>query len=201
MLPWTAVGSLLHYFAGQYGDNYYVYLNVAFYGIGLPLSYSQKKFDTFLDTMYGSKFMFRRRLYVSMSILFIALLFGPFAGEFQTLGIVIVIGLCTWSSHGCTSTLASMVKMNSSTMQQIGFAFPGVYSIVMVNVLEMEGEVSQKRLYIFYFTTALFTVPGIIAWVRTLSLVDLIKLMHTSSSFMRRCSMFYASQTSSARPS
>ena len=165
MLPWTAVGSLLHYFAGRYGDHFYVYLNVAFYGIGLPLSYSQKKFDTFLDSMYGSKFMFRRRLYVSMSILFLAVLCGPFAGEYGTLAIVIAIGLGTWAAHGCTSTLASMVKMNSSTMQQIGFAFPGVYSIIMVHVLDMEGTVSRTRLEIFYYTTALCVLPGVLAWV------------------------------------
>ena len=134
-------------------------------GIGLPLSYSQKKFDIFFDTIYGSKYMFRRRLWISMSILFIALLFGPISGEYETIFLVILIGLCTWSSHGCVTALASIIKMNSSIMQQIGFAFPGIISILLINLLKMEGEVKLQKLIIFYWTTAILVIPGIIAWV------------------------------------
>ena len=60
-----------------------------------------------------------------------------------------------WMCHGCGTTLASVVKMNSSidTMQQIGsIVFPGISSIIMVNMLDIEGEVSNIRLLTFYFT-------------------------------------------------
>jgi len=164
MLPWTAMGALLHYFAGRYGDAFFVYLNVAFYGVGLPLSYTQKLLDNYWDLTLGSKFMFRRRLWVAMSILFVVLLFGPYAGEVGTILVVIVVGVMTWSAHGCACTLASVVKLNSSTMQQIGFVLPGLYSVVAVTVLDMEGEVPEWRLRLFYWMTAAGVLPGILAW-------------------------------------
>jgi hypothetical protein len=134
-------------------------------GIGLPLSYTQKKFDIFLDTIYGSKFMFRRRLWVSLAIIFLSLLFGPICGEYQTIFLVVLIGFCTWSCHGSVTTLASLVKYNSSTMQQIGFAFPGLISLILVHSLHMEGDVSFTRLCLFYYITAILILPGILAWV------------------------------------
>jgi hypothetical protein len=164
MLPWTAMGALLHYYAGQYGDAFFVYLNVAFYGVGLPLSYTQKLMDNYYDLTMGSKFMFRRRLWIAMSILFVTLLFGPYAGEMGTILMVIVVGLTTWSAHGCACTLASVVKLNSSTMQQIGFVLPGLYSVVAVTVLDMEGDVPEWRLRLFFWMTAAGVLPGIAAW-------------------------------------
>ena len=47
MLPWTAMGSLIHYFAMEHGKNYFTILNIAFYGVGLPITYLQKKFDNY----------------------------------------------------------------------------------------------------------------------------------------------------------
>jgi hypothetical protein len=103
-----------------------------------------------------------------MGLLVVSLLLGPFSGEFGTIGIVILVGLCTWSSHGSVTTLASIVKMNSSTMQQIGFAFPGVVSIILVQILDLEGEVPRHRLVVFYVVTAALVIPGLIAWVRNI---------------------------------
>lgn len=120
--------------------------------------------------------MFRRRLWISMSLLFLCLLFGPICGEFETLLLVGIIGLCTWSSHGCATTLASIIKMNSSTMQQIGFAFPGIISLILVQILNMEGDVSLTRLRIFYWTTAALVLPGIIAWVIIITIIHIITI-------------------------
>ena len=67
-----------------------------------------------------------------------------------------------WMCHGCGTTLASVVKMNSSidTMQQIGsIVFPGISSIIMVNMLDIEGEVSNIRLLTFYFTPVRHILP------------------------------------------
>lgn len=52
MLPWTAMGSLIHYFSLEYDDNYFTILNIAFYGVGLSVTYMQKR----LDTYYGKPF-------------------------------------------------------------------------------------------------------------------------------------------------
>ena len=41
------MGSLIHYFALEYNENYFTILNIAFYGVGLPVTYLQKKFDIF----------------------------------------------------------------------------------------------------------------------------------------------------------
>jgi hypothetical protein len=165
MVTWTAIGSLLHYFASIYGDHFFVYLNVAFYGIGLPLSYSQKKTDIYFDSIYGSKYMFRRRVWISLSILVLCLIIAPFLSQYGIIAMVGIVGICTWSCHGSVSSLASIVKMNSSTMQQIGFVLPGLYGIIIISVMDLEGEVAIERLYIFYYTTALLVIPGLIAWV------------------------------------
>jgi hypothetical protein len=63
--------------------------------------------------------------------------------------------------NGCGTSLAGVVKMNSSTMQQIGFAFPGIDNIIMVNMLDIEGEVSNIRLLTFYFTPADISFHGL----------------------------------------
>jgi hypothetical protein len=47
MLPWTAMGSLIHYFSVEYNKNYFTILNIAFYGVGLPITYMQKRVDNY----------------------------------------------------------------------------------------------------------------------------------------------------------
>jgi len=67
-----------------------------------------------------------------------------------------------WMCHGCGTTLASVVKMNSSidTMQQIGsIVFPGISSIIMVNMLDIEGSDSNVRLLTFSFTPVRHILP------------------------------------------
>lgn len=68
--------------------------------------------------------------------------------------------------------------MNSSTLQQIGFALPGLYAIVMVTLLDMQGDVPKEKLYIYYYvTTAFCIVPGIIAWYGLLKSNFIVKLL------------------------
>eukprot|EP00602_Paraphysomonas_sp_CaronLab_P010115 CAMPEP_0185029596 /NCGR_PEP_ID=MMETSP1103-20130426/15980_1 /TAXON_ID=36769 /ORGANISM="Paraphysomonas bandaiensis, Strain Caron Lab Isolate" /LENGTH=191 /DNA_ID=CAMNT_0027564401 /DNA_START=432 /DNA_END=1004 /DNA_ORIENTATION=- len=50
-------------------------------------------------------------------------------------------------------------------MQQIGFAFPGIFSVIMVMTLNMEGDVSSTRLILFYYITAALVLPGLFAWI------------------------------------
>jgi hypothetical protein len=178
MLPWTAIGSLLHYFSGKYGDGYFVYLNVAFYGVGLPLNYTQRKFDAYLDLKFGSLFTFSQRLYVCLTALIISLISAPFLGEYSIIVLVCLIGIFTWTCHGCVSSLSSLVKMNSSTFQQIGFALPGLYSIIMMTLLDMQGnDLPNETIYIYYYVTAICVVPGIIAWYVLLKSNVVVKLL------------------------
>jgi hypothetical protein len=51
-------------------------------------------------------------------------------------------------------------------MQQIGFAFPGVYSVIIIFSLNIKGDdVPEKNVNLFYFITAAFVFPGLFAWV------------------------------------
>lgn len=168
MMAWTAIGSLLHYFASIYGDHFFVYLNAAFYGLGLPLSYSQKKFDVYFDSMYGSKYTFRRRLWMSLTVLIVCLLLAPFLSEYGIIIMVGIVGICTWSSHGAVTTLSSLVKLNSSTMQQIGCAMPAFYAVIMSFTMDIDSNSSRQKLVVFYYATAFLISPGLVAWVRNL---------------------------------
>lgn len=41
------MGSLIHYFSEEYSKNYFTMLNIAFYGVGLPVTYLQKRYDAY----------------------------------------------------------------------------------------------------------------------------------------------------------
>lgn len=46
------MGSLIHYFAVEYNKNYFTILNIAFYGVGLPITYLQKRADNYYGAFY-----------------------------------------------------------------------------------------------------------------------------------------------------
>ena len=166
MLPFTCIGSLIIYFSAKYGQNYFIYLNIAFYMSGLPVALVQRRIDSYMDIFFGSKYTYRRRLWLCLSVLTLCLILAPFL-DFYTLIIdVAVVGFCTWVCHGSTTSLSGMVQQNSSIMQQIGFALPAVYGVIANVVFDLASEdISQLNLILFYFTSALFCVVGIIAWV------------------------------------
>ena len=128
MLPWVAIGSLITYYTSEYGDSYFVILNVAFYAVGYPVSFTQRKLDLYWDTVMGSERTFKVRMGLCFVILLILLILLPTAGEIGTIILVALVGIFTWIAHGSASQLASMVKNNSNIFQQIGFALPGVFS-------------------------------------------------------------------------
>lgn len=166
MTPWTSIGSLITYFTCSYGPSYFVYLNVAFYCSGLPVALFQRRFDSYYDTIYGSKYMYRLRVYIGLLLDMGLLIAAPFAGYVTFILIVFVIGVSTWSSHGCASTLASIVKYRSNVMQQIGFALPAVYSIIMSQLLDLhDHSIDHKTISLFYFVTAVIMLPGLLSWV------------------------------------
>jgi hypothetical protein len=165
MLPWVSIGSLITYYVEEYGEDYFVYLNIAFYAVGYPVSYLQRRVDVYYDTIYGSKFTFRRRLEFCFAILMTLLMIIPTAGNTGTIILVALIGICTWMAHGSSSSLASVVKNNSNVVQQIGFALPGVYALIMHTTFEITVDSSRSKFYVFFGVTASLVFTGLLSWV------------------------------------
>ena len=56
-------------------------------------------------------------------------------------------------------------------MQQIGFALPAVFGIITSLAFNLGGNnVPDINVMLFYFSIALFVVPGIICWVSNFEL-------------------------------
>jgi hypothetical protein len=166
MVPWTAVGSLIDYYTCHYGKNYYVYLNLAFYGVGYPVSLLQQRVDLYYDIIYGSKQTFQGRLYVCLTCSMLLLCILPYLeGVFYILAII-GIGINTWFAHGCASTLAGLLKFDSPILQQIGFVLPGLFSILMIYTLNLRGggDISLHKRILFFSCACLCVVPGLFAW-------------------------------------
>jgi hypothetical protein len=165
MIPWTAVGSLIDYYTHHYGKNYYVYLNLAFYGVGYPVSLIQQRLDLYHDIIYGSQQTFQTRLYVSVSLSLVLLSLLPFLTGVSYILAIVGIGLTTWTSHGCASTLAGLIKFDSPILQQIGFVLPGLFSILMIYTFDLKGgDISLRKRIIFFACASGCVIPGLIAW-------------------------------------
>jgi len=159
------MGSLIHYFAVEYNKNYFTILNIAFYGVGLPITYLQKRADNYYDALYGSKWTFKSRIHACFIIQICCLIIAPFAGYYGLVLVSMIIGCATWVAHSCTTSLSGMVKFNSSIMQQIGFALPAVFGIITSLVFNLSADdVPDINIILFFWSIALFVVPGIITW-------------------------------------
>ena len=108
---------------------------------------------------------YRRRLWICLLVLFVCMCLAPFCGEIGLIAIVTVIGCATWIAHGTVTNLTSMLKMDASTMQQIGFALPAVVAVILSVALNLSRDtVSSSYLLIFFFLCAALVVPGAFAW-------------------------------------
>lgn len=165
MVPWVSIGSLIRYFSDEYGDSFFVILNVAFYAVGYPVSYIQRRMDLYYDTVYGSKRTFRRRIEICMVILIICTCLLPVIRGAIFVIAVTVIGIFTWTAHGASSSLASVVKNNSNIVQQIGFALPGVFALIMNSTYHLDTNSSRFEFMTFYGITAACVALGLVAWV------------------------------------
>ncbi len=121
--------------------------------------------DNYYDVIYGSKSTFRYRVFGCLALSAGCLLFVPFCEYYGIIAVTLVIGICTWVSHGCTTTLSGMVKYHSSIMQQIGFALPAVFGITMTLLLHLSNP-TPSDIYVYFYTTTVMMIPGIVAWVR-----------------------------------
>ena len=98
MLPWTALGSLISYYKAKYGANFYVKLYCAYYLPGLPFALLQYKYDTYVDSVFSSKYtyLFRGLLsYIIVIGVLVAMIFSPSEKMlivlFSLLGTVIIL--------------------------------------------------------------------------------------------------------------
>lgn len=174
-LAWTAVGSLIRYYSFTYGASFFVYLNVAFYAVGLPVTYIQRKYDTYYDTLLGSTDTFLMRVSLLLLISVALLQCAPITTKMSMLALAMGIGLCTWFSHGTVTNLSSIAKNQSSTYQQVGFMLPGAMCILLVLVLELDVDIiSRNELYRYYIIISALVLSGVIAWV-VLCRSDLIR--------------------------
>ena len=57
--------------------------------------------------------------------------------------------------HGTASQLAAMFQPSSVAWLQTGFRTPEIYTVVMVAVLGLGGDVSRLTVGIFYYATAM----------------------------------------------
>lgn len=191
MVPWTSIGTMVQYYSLTYGDSFFVYLNVAFYGVGLPISTIQRNVDIYYDTIYGSSLAFQWRFNISVLVMMICLLSLPFCGFYGIIANCAIIGCCTWVCHGSISTLAGMVKYRSGVLQQIGFALPAFYGIVFSLSLNLSSpHVSTKTSIIFFMSSVACLVPGLFAWVCLIAL-------YLANSFLTPYTIANASRESS----
>jgi hypothetical protein len=166
MLPWTVIGSLVHYFSITYGDNFFVFLNIAFYGVGLPITILQSKIDLYFDALYGSKSTFQIRYWLAIFTMMIVILILPFCGYYGTIILTTIVGCSTWIAHGTTTTLTGIIRLKSNIMQQIGFALPAVYGIILSLSLDLSAEeIPTYKLLVLFFLSSISVLPGAYAWV------------------------------------
>jgi hypothetical protein len=166
MLPFIATSGLISYYSSKYGMGFFVFLNFAYYGTGLPVSYLQKNLDKYYDTIYSSKYTFRKRVYLAMWVSIIFIIASPFAGEMALLFMTVGIGFCTWSCHGGVSAVTSIIKGNTNIMQQIGFVLPGISTIILLRLFRLrEDDVDDDEIFIYYIITGILVLPGLLAWV------------------------------------
>jgi len=129
------------------------------------VSYVQRRVDAYYDVFYGSKFTYRRRIWLCLGILVLCLIIAPFVRFYGLIAICVVIGCCTWVCHGITTSLAGIVQMKSGIMQQIGFALPAVYGIIANLSFKLSRDnVPASSIFAFYFTSAAVATLGIAAW-------------------------------------
>jgi hypothetical protein len=119
-----------------------------------------------VDAMHGSKWTFKTRIHTCLIVQIVALCVAPFAGYYGLIVVSMIIGCATWIAHSCTTSLSGMVKFNSSIMQQIGFALPAVFGIVTSLIFGLsDDDVPDLKIKLFFFSIAIFVVPGNISWV------------------------------------
>jgi len=166
MLPWTSLGSLISYYKNTYSANFYVKLYCAYYLPGLPVALLQHRFDSYLDSKYGSKntYLWRGILsFISMIIILISMVW--LEQKVVLLILFAMLGVCGWLCHGTASMLASMYPSAAIAYLQTGFRCPEIYTIAAVAILQIGKTATVENLDTFYILTASVVSVGLICWI------------------------------------
>lgn len=78
MLPWTSLGSLISYYKATYSASFYVKLYCAYYMPGLPIALLQYRYDTYMDSIFSSRWTYLFRgltAYLIMMGVLVSLIF------------------------------------------------------------------------------------------------------------------------------
>jgi hypothetical protein len=78
MLPWTSLGSLISYYKATYSASFYVKLYCAYYMPGLPIALLQYRYDTYMDSLFSSRYTYLFRgltAYLIMMGVLVSLIF------------------------------------------------------------------------------------------------------------------------------
>jgi len=131
MFPWTAICSKIEVLTQLYGKEFFTLMNAYFYISGLPVSLISSWYDNTMDMKYESKNAYTIRTLVCLAFMWILVMILPFTNAQQMSTIVGLLGIFTWSVHGSHSKLAAMLQFNSNIYQQIGFALPAFFSLLL----------------------------------------------------------------------
>lgn len=166
MLPWTSLGSLISYYKYKYSANFYVKIYVAYYLPGLPVALLQYRYDEFLDGIYGSKNTYMTRgvvSFTSSALILFSLLW--LEDENQLILLFLLLGISSWMCHGTATMMASMYPKEVIAYLQIGFRCPELYLLIAYATLSLNKDVTVSNLTIFYKSTAIIVLFGMICWI------------------------------------
>jgi hypothetical protein len=162
ILTWTFLGSLIKYFTAKFGAQFFVYMNVAFYIVGYPTSYCQKVYDTMYDVKYTANVTYQARGILCLLAMTGCVILIPPATEEESgaavLALTAIIGVLTWAMHGIATCLASVIKYDSPTYQQIGFMLPGFYCLAFILSQNYGEETTTDQLWLPFGTTAGYAI-------------------------------------------
>ncbi|GMH47220.1 hypothetical protein TrRE_jg2696 [Triparma retinervis] len=140
MSLWISVGTLIDYYNVRYGPLFFLFLNTSFYAPGLPISILQHRLDQIYDQYYGASTTWFFRVVGSMFILLICSLLLPHTSEPREIaGIVLLVGVSTWTAHGTLTTITSLYPTRAVGYLQFGFQVPNVFVLALVAGLGMYG--------------------------------------------------------------
>lgn len=171
MAPWTSLGALVSYFKTQYGAEFIVKLNCAYYLPGLPVALLQQWVDERLDARLGSATAYLGRVAGALVVAALALVALPAEGadasaEGVVLALVAALGAASFLAHGTATTLAAMFPPAATAWLQTGFRLPELYTLALFAAMNVGAHPDPAHLRLFLRLTAALALVGLLAWVR-----------------------------------
>jgi len=166
MCAWTSLGSLISYYKAHYGPSLYNRIYCAYYLPGLPVALLQHKYDNAIDRALGSRNAYMARGVVSLNTVVFAILSLVWVtNEIALIFLFALLGTCSWLIHGTSSMLAAMYPSRSIGYLQTGFRTPEVFTVIVLQCLDIGKYPKPSNLGLFYTLVALMVWVGLCAWM------------------------------------